>query len=80
MKRNESTADRVVRVVLAVLALVAALAVGIGTAGGVVLLVVAVVLAVTAAAGFCPLYALLGLSTRHESGGGSLRERAGTAS
>ena len=36
---------------------------GVGTAWGIVLLVVAVVMVVTAAVGFCPLYRLFGIST-----------------
>jgi len=63
MVRNESTLDRVVRLVAAVAAVAVALVVGAGTVGGIVLLVVGAVLAVTAAVGFCPLYRLVGLST-----------------
>ena len=44
-------------------ALVGALAIGIGSVGGILLLVVGGVLVVTAATGFCPLYRVLGLST-----------------
>lgn len=64
MTRNMGSLDRVVRLVAAVVLVVGALLVGAGTTVGVVLLVVAAVLAVTAAVGFCPLYRLLGLSTR----------------
>lgn len=64
MTRNMSSTDRVVRVVAAVLLVVGALALGAGTAAGIVLLVLAAVLAVTSAVGFCPLYRLLGVSTR----------------
>jgi hypothetical protein len=38
-------------------------AVGFGTVAGIVLLVVAGVMVVTAAVGFCPLYAVFGVST-----------------
>lgn len=61
---NESTPDRIIRVVLGVV--LAALAVT-GTAAGalaIVAWVLAAVLVVTAAVGFCPLYAVLRLSTR----------------
>jgi hypothetical protein len=44
---------------------VAALYVGAGTVGGVILFAVAAVMLVTAAVGFCPLYRLLGISTLH---------------
>ena len=67
MKRNEGTADRILRALAAVAAVATAAAVGGGTALGVTLLVVAVVLGVTAATGFCPLYRLLGLSTLRSS-------------
>lgn len=64
MGRNEGTADRVVRgLVVAPIALIAAVAVGLGTVAGVVLAVVGVVMALTAAVGFCPLYRLVGVST-----------------
>jgi hypothetical protein len=63
MKSNESSIDRIIRAVVGVAALVGALAIGIGTIGGVVLLVLGGVLVVTAATGFCPLYRVLGLST-----------------
>lgn len=63
MNRNESNLDRIVRLVIAAVAVGAAAAVGIGTVGGIVLLVVAAVMVVTAAVGFCPLYAVFGVST-----------------
>lgn len=64
MTRNMSSTDRVVRLVGAVALLAVALLVGLGSLLGIVLLVVAAVLAGTSAVGFCPLYRLLGLSTR----------------
>jgi Inner membrane protein YgaP-like, transmembrane domain len=63
MTANVGSTDKIVRLVLALLAVVGAFLTGIGTALGVVLLVVGVVLAVTAFTGFCPLYRVLGLST-----------------
>lgn len=63
MVRNESTADRIIRLVVAVVAAVAAFTVGAGSALGIVLLVVGAVMLVTAAVGFCPLYRVFGLST-----------------
>lgn len=65
MTTNQSTADRAIRVVLAVAAVVGAFLVGAGSVLGIVLLVGAGVLAVTAATGFCPLYRVLGISTCH---------------
>ncbi len=64
MVKNESKLDRIIRVVLGLVALIVAFSVGASSALGIVLLVVAVVLLVTAAVGFCPLYRLLGLSTK----------------
>jgi hypothetical protein len=61
MKRNESTIDRVIRAVLGVAFVAIGLAVG-GTLA-VVLYVLAAVMLVTAFAGFCPLYRLLGIDT-----------------
>jgi hypothetical protein len=63
MTTNESTADRVVRVVLAVAAVAGALLAGAGSVPGIALLVVAGVLLGTAATGFCPLYRVFGIST-----------------
>ena len=61
--RNEGTVDRIIRAVVAVVALVGAVMVGFGSVWGWVLAVVAVIAGVTAAVGFCPLYRLVGLST-----------------
>ncbi|MBI4944010.1 MAG: DUF2892 domain-containing protein [Actinobacteria bacterium] len=63
MVRNESAADRIIRLVVAVVAVVVAFTVGAGSALGIVLLVVGAVMLVTAAVGFCPLYRVFGLST-----------------
>lgn len=63
MIKNEGGLDRIVRVVIAVLATVWAFATGIGSVLGIVLLAVAVIMLVTAAVGFCPLYRLLGVNT-----------------
>jgi hypothetical protein len=62
MKLNESKTDRIIRAVAGV----ALLYLGFGILGGtlaIVVDVVGVVLLATAAIGFCPLYALLKLST-----------------
>jgi uncharacterized membrane protein len=63
MQTNEGRIDRIVRAVVGVALIAGALAVGIGSVGGIILVVVGGVLAVTAATGFCPLYRVLGLST-----------------
>lgn len=73
MKRNMGTADRLVRgFLIGPAAFVAALAIGIGTLGGIVLVVVAALMVATAAVGYCPLYALLHIRT----GGGHRPARA----
>lgn len=63
MLTNEGTADRVARLVIAVVAAVVAFSVGAGSVLGIVLLVVAAIMLVTAAVGFCPLYRIFGIST-----------------
>jgi hypothetical protein len=63
MNANVGNADKLIRLVLAVVAAVVAFSVGAGSALGIVLLVVAAVLLVTAAVGFCPLYRVIGMST-----------------
>lgn len=61
MKKNENNTDRIVRGVVAVAAAIgAALTSG---ALSIVLWVVAAIMAVTAVAGFCPLYTLFGINT-----------------
>jgi hypothetical protein len=63
MRRNEGNVDRVIRVVVAAAAAGGAVAVGPGSPAGIALFVVAGVMLATAAVGFCPLYALLGVDT-----------------
>lgn len=63
MERNESGADRIIRVVIAIAAVIGAAAVGFGSWGAWLLLAVAVIMLVTAAVGFCPLYRVFGIST-----------------
>lgn len=63
MKRNMGVADRIVRVLVAIA--IAALYVTHIITGtwAVVLMVVAGIFLLTSIAGFCPLYAVLGIST-----------------
>lgn len=61
MSTNESNVDRIVRGLIAVIALIAGIAAGGGL--GIVLYVVAAIMAVTAAVGFCPIYKLVGMNT-----------------
>jgi hypothetical protein len=63
MKSNESSMDRIIRVVVGiVLAALYFLNVLSGTMG-IVLLVVGIILVLTGIVGFCPLYALLKIKT-----------------
>lgn len=66
MKRNVGTADRLIRAfVVAPVALVLAALAGWTAGWAIVALVVAGLMLGTAAIGFCPLYALLGIDTAH---------------
>ena len=69
MQQNMSAPDRGIRLVAAVLLVWLGIAAGAGSVAGVLGFVVAAVLAATAAAGFCPLYAALGIATRHRGAG-----------
>ncbi len=64
MKQNMSSLDRIIRLAVAV---VIAILYFTGTLTGwvaIVLGIVAVILALTSILGFCPLYGLLGISTK----------------
>lgn len=71
MAQNEGTTDRVVRVVVGAVALAAGFAVSISTGGGIALAAVGAIALITGATGFCPLYKVLGLSTRAKAGTGA---------
>ena len=64
MKQNIGNTDRIIRVALAVLLAVGAWMAGLGSVGGIILLVLAGVMLVTSAVGFCPLYAPFGFTTK----------------
>ena len=63
MGKNESGTDRVIRVIIAIAAVVVAAIVGFGSVLSWVLLAVAAIMLITAAVGFCPLYRVFGIST-----------------
>lgn len=67
MSSNMSGADRIIRLVIAVAAVIGAFAVGASSVLGIILFVVAAIMLVTAAVGFCPLYRLFGLSTKRKA-------------
>ena len=63
MKKNMGSADKIIRIIIAVvIAILLYTNVIFGTLG-IVLLVLAGVFVLTSIIGFCPLYALLGIST-----------------
>lgn len=66
MERNEGTADRIIRAILAVIFLVVGLGPLRALQGavlGIIVAVVGLILAFTAVTGFCLIYKLLGIST-----------------
>ncbi len=64
---NESNLDRIIRVILAaVIAVLYFTGVVTGT-WGIVLLVIGAILLITGLVGFCPLYKLLGISTKKQA-------------
>jgi hypothetical protein len=61
--------DRLVRtLVVAPVAIVVAIVVGVGSVAGIVLLALAAVMLTTSAVGFCPLYKVFRIDTRSHSG------------
>jgi len=66
MKLNEGTIDRVIRVIAGVALLVIGVALLKGVLG-VVLDVLGAILVITGIVGFCPLYALFGITTASKS-------------
>jgi len=69
MRVNMGSIDRLVRTfVVAPVAIVVAVVVGVGSMTGIVLLVLAGVMLATSAVGFCPLYKALKIDTRSRSG------------
>jgi hypothetical protein len=63
MVRNESNVDRIIRALVGAVLLIAWVAGWVTGALAIVLGIVGIVLLATAAAGFCPMYRLLGVST-----------------
>ncbi|HRC08733.1 MAG TPA: DUF2892 domain-containing protein [Miltoncostaeales bacterium] len=63
MKPNVGSTDKMVRALVAVVAVVLAFVTGPGSALGIILFVVAAIAALTALVGVCPLYKVLGMNT-----------------
>ncbi len=64
MIRNEGTADRLSRIVIAVAAALLSWWAGFGSVAGIILLVVGGIAFVTGTVGYCPTYQLFKFSTR----------------
>jgi len=73
MKKTVGTMDKVIRVVVAIAAVIVAFAVGASTALGIILLVVAMILLITGFSGYCPVYSLLKVDTLSEGKGSGRR-------
>lgn len=63
MKTNESGLDRIIRAVIGIIILTLSLTGSVTGVLGIVLDVLGAILLITAAIGFCPLYALLKIKT-----------------
>lgn len=68
MKSNVGGIDRTVRIVLGIVLLIVGFAAPIDMTWRIVALVVAAIALVTAAAGFCPVNAMLGINTSEGEG------------
>lgn len=64
MKTNESNLDRIVRVVLGIVLLALYFMGSVSGTLGVIVLIIGVLALLTGAGGFCPLYALVKISTK----------------
>jgi hypothetical protein len=64
MKNNESTPDRIIRVILGLVLLALYLVDIVGGTLGIILVVLGAILLSTGIIGFCPLYALLKFKTK----------------
>lgn len=64
MKKNMGTADRLIRILVAVIAVVLFVTDIVSGTAGIIMLAVAGVFLLTSFAGFCPLYVPFRISTR----------------
>jgi hypothetical protein len=64
MKKNMGTIDKVIRIMVAVVVVTLYFANVISGTLGIILLALSAIFVVTSILGFCPLYILLGISTR----------------
>ena len=68
MKRNVGTTDKIVRAVIAVVALVVAGFAGFSSGWGIVLVIVAAIMVATASSGYCPIWSETGINTVGDDG------------
>jgi hypothetical protein len=66
MKKNMAVADRILRVVLVALVAVLYFAHMLSPVAAIILGILAVVFLLTSIVGMCPIYALLGISTKRK--------------
>lgn len=69
MKQNMGTADRIIRVILGIVIAILYFSGSISGTAAIVLGIVAIAFFLTSAAGYCPVYAPLKISTKKESKG-----------
>lgn len=67
MKKNMGTIDKVIRILVAVVVVILYFTHVISGVLAIVLLALSAVFVITSLLGFCPLYRLLGLSTKEKS-------------
>ncbi len=63
MKKNMSSADRIIRLIISAIMVTLYFTNVVGGTVGIIMLVLAGVFTVTSAISFCPLYAIFGIST-----------------
>ena len=63
MKKNMSTADRIIRLVISAILVALYFTNIIGGTVGLILLILATVFTITSIISFCPLYSIFGIST-----------------
>jgi hypothetical protein len=67
MKRNMSVVDRTIRVLIAAVVAVLYFTHVLSPMAGLILGILAVIFVVTSVVGFCPLYAIFGISTKKKA-------------
>ena len=68
MRKTVGATDKIVRAIIAVVALVVAGFAGFSSGWGIVLVIVAAIMVVTASSGYCPIWSATGINTVGEGG------------